>query len=55
MSPSSYSHSTSYVIWTILSAINQERNFGDPALGAGVVTMIFMYYLSYNAGLNGMP
>lgn len=46
---------TSYVIWTILSAINQERNFSDPSLGAGVVTMIFMYYLSYNAGLNGMP
>lgn len=46
---------TSYVIWTILSAINQERDFKDSSLGKGVLTMIFIYYLSYNAGLNGMP
>jgi len=44
-----------YVIWTILSAINQERNFVDGGLGTGVVVMIFFYQLFYNAGLNGPP
>jgi len=33
---------TSYVIWTILSAINEQRNFSDPSLGSGVLTMIFL-------------
>ncbi|KAK9469019.1 general substrate transporter [Lipomyces arxii] len=32
-----------YVIWTILSAINQQRNFEDKGLAAGVVTMIYLY------------
>ncbi|KAH3666630.1 hypothetical protein WICMUC_005614 [Wickerhamomyces mucosus] len=44
-----------YVIWTILSAINQQRNFKDKSLGQGVLAMIFFYYLSYNIGLNGLP
>lgn len=44
-----------YVIWTILSAINQERDFQDSSLGTGVVVMIFFYQLFYNAGLNGPP
>ncbi|CAM9016894.1 unnamed protein product [Wickerhamomyces anomalus] len=44
-----------YVIWTILSAINQQRNFEDKVLGKGVMAMIFMYYLAYNLGLNGLP
>lgn len=44
-----------YVIWTILSAINQKRNFEDKSLGKGVMAMIFLYYLSYNLGLNGLP
>ncbi len=44
-----------YVIWTILSAINQQRNFEDKGLGKGVMAMIFMYYLAYNLGLNGLP
>ncbi|CAL5867706.1 uncharacterized protein PFLUO_LOCUS1925 [Penicillium psychrofluorescens] len=46
---------TCYVIWTILSAINQERGFHDSSLGTGVVVMIFMYQFFYNAGLNGPP
>ncbi|KAJ5625989.1 hypothetical protein N7510_002298 [Penicillium lagena] len=46
---------TCYVIWTILSAINQERGFHDTSLGTGVVVMIFMYQFFYNAGLNGPP
>lgn len=44
-----------YVIWTILSAINQQRNFEDKALGKGVLAMIFLYYFAYNLGLNGLP
>ncbi|ODQ57170.1 hypothetical protein WICANDRAFT_86079 [Wickerhamomyces anomalus NRRL Y-366-8] len=44
-----------YIIWTILSAINQKRNFEDKSLGKGVMAMIFMYYLAYNLGLNGLP
>jgi MFS family permease len=44
-----------YVIWTILSAINEQRDFHDTSLGTGVIVMIFMYQLFYNAGLNGPP
>lgn len=44
-----------YVIWTVLSAINQQRNFEDKGLGKGVMAMIFLYYLAYNLGLNGLP
>ncbi|OEJ84065.1 Lactose permease [Hanseniaspora osmophila] len=43
-----------YVIWTVLSAINQERHFEDKGLGKGVLAMIFLYYFFYNLGLNGM-
>lgn len=46
---------TAYIIWTILSAINQQRNFEDAGLGKGVVAMIFIYQFFYNAGLNGPP
>jgi sugar porter (SP) family MFS transporter len=45
----------SYVIWTILSALNQERDFKDKGLANGVLVMIFLYQLFYNAGLNGPP
>ncbi|KAK6454751.1 hexose transporter [Scheffersomyces xylosifermentans] len=44
----------SYILWTILSAINQQRGFPE-SLGQGVLAMIFIYYLSYNTGLNGLP
>lgn len=44
-----------FIIWTILSAINQQRNFEDKSLGSGVVAMIFLYYFCYNAGMNGPP
>lgn len=46
---------TCYVIWTILSATNQEKGFKDSSLGTGVIVMIFLYQLFYNAGLNGPP
>ncbi|KAF6007846.1 hypothetical protein HII13_004520 [Brettanomyces bruxellensis] len=44
-----------FVIWTILSAINQQRNFKQKDLGQGVLAMIFLYYFCYNVGLNGVP
>jgi MFS family permease len=44
-----------YMIWTILSAINEQRHFEDTSLGTGVIVMIFMYQFFYNAGLNGPP
>lgn len=45
----------SYVIWTVLSAINQQRNFEQRSLGQGVLAMIFIYYFGYDIGLNGIP
>ncbi|VEU22170.1 DEKNAAC103209 [Brettanomyces naardenensis] len=44
-----------FVLWTILSAINQERDFKDKSLAKGVLVMIFIFYLFYNLGLNGLP
>lgn len=44
-----------YVIWTVLSAINEQRNFEQASLGKGVLAMIFFYYLGYNMGANGLP
>ncbi|RMI95603.1 hypothetical protein CDV36_016396 [Fusarium kuroshium] len=37
-----------FLIWTILSAINEQRNFKDGSLGIGVIFMIFIYYGFYN-------
>ncbi|CAN6651359.1 hexose transporter Hxt15p [Trichomonascus vanleenenianus] len=34
---------TAYTIWTILSAINQQRDFQDKGLAIGVVAMIYLY------------
>ncbi|KAK9476947.1 general substrate transporter [Lipomyces japonicus] len=44
-----------FVIWTVLSAINQERNFEQKSLGQGVLAMIFLFFFSYNIGLLGLP
>ncbi|KAK6197041.1 putative hexose transporter [Scheffersomyces amazonensis] len=44
-----------YIIWTALSAINQKRNFEQKSLANGVLAMIFLYYLAYNFGANGLP
>ena len=37
-----------YVVWTIVSAINQERNFKDKSLASTVVAMIFVFQLFYH-------
>lgn len=44
-----------FTIWTVLSAINQQRDFEDKSSGKGVLAMIFFYYLFYNFSLNGYP
>lgn len=45
----------SYIIWTVLSALNQENDFKNKGLAKGVLAFIFLYYLAYDTGLNGMP
>lgn len=44
-----------YIIWTVLSAVNQQRNFEDKSLARGVLAMIFFYFASYDFGFNGLP
>lgn len=43
-----------FVIWTALSAVNQQRNFEQKGLGTGVLAMIFLYYAAYDIGANGI-
>ncbi|KUL87045.1 hypothetical protein ZTR_05754 [Talaromyces verruculosus] len=38
----------SYVIWTICSAINQQKNFKDSGYAAAVLLMIFIYGACYH-------
>lgn len=44
-----------YVIWTILSAINVQRDFADKSLAKGVLAMIFIAFAAYNVGFMGLP
>ncbi|SPO07556.1 uncharacterized protein DNG_10251 [Cephalotrichum gorgonifer] len=45
------SMAAAYLIWTVLSSINQERGFQDGSLGIGVVAMIFVFQLFYNLSI----
>lgn len=36
-----------FVIWTITSALNQERHFQDKSLAGAVVAMIFLFHVGY--------
>jgi MFS family permease len=36
-----------FVIWTICSAINEQRNFSDHSLAIAVVAMIFLFQVGY--------
>ena len=38
-----------YIIWTICSAINEQKNFRDSSYAGGVLTMIFVYMGLYHA------
>lgn len=44
-----------YVVWTALSAVSYKRQFQDQAVSRGVLAMIFLYYLFYDIGANGLP
>lgn len=44
-----------YIIWTVLSALNQQRNFEDKGLAKGVLAMIFLFTFAFNFALNGIP
>ncbi|KAL1895650.1 hypothetical protein Sste5346_005120 [Sporothrix stenoceras] len=36
-----------FVVWTICSALNQERNFEDKSLALAVVAMVFLFQVGY--------
>ncbi|KAH3677268.1 hypothetical protein WICPIJ_008983, partial [Wickerhamomyces pijperi] len=52
---STFSMLLTFIVWTVLSAFNQKRNFDDKPLASGVLAMIFLFYFAYNIGLNGLP
>lgn len=37
-----------FVIWIVLSAINQQRNFSDKNLGRAIIAMIYLYQGCYH-------
>ncbi|KAL2783196.1 general substrate transporter [Aspergillus keveii] len=39
---------TSYVIWTICSAINEQKDFRDKGYAAGVLAMLFVFNAAYH-------
>ena len=45
----------SFVIWTAISAKNQQQNFENKGLGIGIVVMIFIFFLFYNLAMNPVP
>ncbi|KAM5352149.1 hypothetical protein ACJ41O_004872 [Fusarium nematophilum] len=44
-----------FIIWTAISAKNEQQDFKNKGLGIGVVTMIFVFFLFYNIGMNPVP
>ncbi|GME80959.1 unnamed protein product [Ambrosiozyma monospora] len=44
----------SYVIWTALSAINQQNNFKDKSYANGVLAMVFLFIFAFEAGFNAV-
>lgn len=44
-----------YIIWTALSAVNEQKDFKDHSYANGVLAMIFLYYCAYDIGVNGLP
>lgn len=45
---------TCYVCWTILSALAAQNDY-PKSLSNGVLAFIFLYYASYDIGMNGLP
>lgn len=44
-----------FVVWTAVSAVNQQTNFENESLGNAVLAMIFLFYACYNLCLNALP
>ncbi|KAL2113436.1 hypothetical protein VUR80DRAFT_4052 [Thermomyces stellatus] len=44
-----------FVIWTVLSAKNEQQNLENKSLGIGIVIMIFVFFVLYNIGMNPIP
>ncbi|KAJ0418732.1 general substrate transporter [Aspergillus carlsbadensis] len=44
-----------FVIWTAISAVNEQQNLENKGLGIGVVVMIFIFYFFYNIAMNPVP
>jgi MFS family permease len=44
-----------FVIWTAISAVNEQQNLENKGLGIGVVIMIFVFFFFYNIALNPVP
>ncbi|KAF4463739.1 general substrate transporter [Fusarium albosuccineum] len=45
----------SFIIWTAISARNEQQNFENKGLGIGVITMIFIFFLFYNIAMIPVP
>ncbi|KAG7662125.1 uncharacterized protein J8A68_004387 [[Candida] subhashii] len=45
----------SFIVWTVLSARFAMTGFENNSLADGVLAFIFLFYLSYNIGANGLP
>jgi MFS family permease len=44
-----------FVIWTAISAVNEQQNLENKGLGIGVVIMIFVFFFFYNIAMNPVP
>jgi MFS family permease len=44
-----------FIIWTILAALNQQREESNKGLGIGVVVMVFIFLGFYNFAMNPLP
>ncbi|KAH6879892.1 general substrate transporter [Thelonectria olida] len=44
-----------FIIWTILAALNQQREESNRGLGIGVVVMVFIFLGFYNFAMNPLP
>ncbi|PVH93634.1 general substrate transporter [Periconia macrospinosa] len=45
----------SYLLWTIVSAINEKQNYSNSSMGIGVVVLIFTFNIFYAIGLTPIP
>jgi len=41
-----------YLIWTVLSSLNQQKGYKDNKLGIAIICMIFVFNFFYNISIN---